>query len=142
MEYVASATTVAQHDNMVSINNALSVDFSGQINAESLFGGRTVSGTGGQLDFQMGAVMSRGGRAITLLRSTALGGTVSRIVPQLEEGSIVTIPRTFADTIVTEYGVARLLGKSIRKRARELINVAHPDFRAELKKAEEELLYP
>ncbi len=141
-ECVATVLAVAAHDNMVSLNNALSVDFSGQINAETLFGTRLMSGTGGQLDFQMGAILSKGGRAITLLRSTALGGTVSRIVPQLEEGTVVTIPRTFTDTIVTEYGVARLLGKSLRERARELINVAHPDFRSDLKRAADRLLYP
>ncbi len=141
-DYVVSARTVARHDNMISINNALSVDLTGQINAETVFGGRQISGTGGQLDFQLGAIMSNGGRALTLLWSTALDGAVSRIVPQLEERSVVTVPRTFADTIVTEYGVARLLGKSIRERARELINVAHPDFRPELKKAAERLFYP
>ena len=114
-DYVVNARTIARHDNMFSINNALSVDLTGQINAESVFGDRQISGTGGQLDFQLGAIMSNGGRALTLLWSTALGGAVSRIVPQLEERSVVTVPRTFADTIVTEYGVARLLGKSIRK---------------------------
>ena len=127
---------------MVSINNALSIDLTGQINAESVFGDRQISGTGGQLDFQLGAILSNGGRALTLLWSTALDGAVSRIVPQLEERSVVTVPRTFADTIVTEYGVARLLGKSIRERAQELINVAHPNFRPELQKAAERLFYP
>ena len=127
---------------MVSINNALSVDLTGQINAESVFGARQISGTGGQLDFQLGAIMSNGGRALTLLWSTALDGAVSRNRPQLEERSVVTVPRTFADTIVTEYGVARLLGKSIRERAQELINVAHPNFRPELQKAAERLFYP
>ena len=141
-DYVVSARTVARHDNMISINNALSVDLTGQINAETVFGGRQISGTGGQLDFQLGAIMSNGGRALTLLWSTALEGAVSRIVPQMEERSVVTVPRTFADTIVTEYGVARLLGKSIRERARELINVAHPDFRPELNRAAERLFYP
>ena len=141
-DYVVSARTVARHDNMISINNALSVDLTGQINAETVFGGRQISGTGGQLDFHLGAIMSNGGRALTLLWSTAVDGTVSRIVPQLEERSVVTVPRTFADTIVTEYGVARLLGKSIRERARELINIAHPDFRPELKRAAEQLFYP
>ena len=90
----------------------------------------------------IGAVLSRGGRALTLLRSTALGGAVSRIVSQQEEGAMVTIPRTFADIVVTEYGVARLLGKSIRERARELIAIAHPDYRSDLKKAAEMLYYP
>ena len=141
-DYVVNARTVPQHDNMISINNALSVDLTGQINAETVFGGWQISGTGGQLDFQLGAIMSNGGRALTLLWSTALDGAVSRIVPQLEERSVVTVPRTFADTIVTEYGVARLLGKSIRERAQELINVAHPDFRPELRRAAERLFYP
>ena len=141
-DYVVNARIVAQHDKMFSINNALSVDLTGQINAETVFGGRQISGTGGQLDFQMGAIMSNGGRALTLLWSTALDGAVSRIVPQLEERSVVTVPRTFADTIVTEYGVARLLGKSIRERARELINIAHPNFRPELTRAAERLFYP
>ncbi|MFQ5874554.1 MAG: acetyl-CoA hydrolase/transferase family protein, partial [Dehalococcoidia bacterium] len=141
-EYVANVRHIAANDNMVSLNNAVSVDLSGQINAETVFGHRLVSGTGGQLDFQMGAVLSKGGRAITLLRSTAMGGAVSRVVSQMEEGAVVTVPRTFADTVVTEYGVARLLGKSIRERARELINVAHPDFRSDLKKAAQRLFYP
>ena len=80
----------------------------------------------------IGALLSRGGRAITLLRSTAMGGTISRIVPYMEEGSAITIPRYFADHIVTEYGIARMYGKPLRERARQLIAIAHPDFRAEL----------
>ena len=79
-DYVVNARTIAQHDNMFSINNALSIDLTGQINAESVFGDRQISGTGGQLDFQLGAIMSNGGRALTLLWSTALDGAVSRIV--------------------------------------------------------------
>ena len=71
-----------------------------------------------------------------------MGGSVSRIVPQLEEGAIVTIPRTFADIVVTEYGVAQLMGKSERQRAEELISIAHPDFRAELRREAQRLLYP
>ena len=81
----------------------------------------------------MGSVMAEGGRAITLLRSTAVGGAVSRIVAHHEEGAVITIPRTFADIVITEYGVARLLGKSIRERARELVNIAHPDFRGDFR---------
>ncbi|MFQ5934467.1 MAG: acetyl-CoA hydrolase/transferase family protein [Dehalococcoidia bacterium] len=141
-EYVANVLTVAANENMVTLNNAISMDLSGQINAESVIGPRQVSGTGGQLDFQMGAILSKGGRAVTLLRSTALDGAVSRIVPQLEEGLTVSVPRTFADTVVTEYGVAQLLGRSLRERARELIAVAHPDFRSNLKKTADKLLYP
>ena len=139
---VVSIQNVAAIDGMVSINNALSIDLSGQINSETVFGGRLVAGTGGQTELHMGAVLSRGGRAITLLRSTALSGSVSRIVAQQEEGAVITIPRTFADTVVTEYGVAQLLGKSLRERADELINVTHPDFRSELRKEAQRLLYP
>jgi 4-hydroxybutyrate CoA-transferase len=110
------------------------VDLIGQINSESVFGPRLVNGSGGQPEAHIGAAISRGGRAITLLPSTALEGGVSRIVALHEAGSIVTIPRFFADTIITEHGVARLMGKTHRERAAELIAVAHPDFRAELKR--------
>ena len=140
-EYVVNIRTVASHDNYYAINNAISIDLTGQINSETI-GTRMWNGTGGQTELHMGAVLSKGGMAITLLRSTAAGGTVSRIVPQLPEGGVVTIPRTFADTIVTEYGVARLLGKSLRERAEELISVAHPDFRSDLRKAAQKLFYP
>ena len=132
-EYVLDIRTISAHDNFHSINNALSVDLIGQINSESVFGSRMINGTGGQPETHMGAVLSRGGRALTLLLSTAMEGALSRIVAQHEAGSIVTIPRFFADTIVTEYGVARLWGKNHRQRAQELIAVAHPDFRAELR---------
>ena len=101
-----------------------------------------VNGTGGQPDFHIASVLSKGGRAITLLRSTALSGSISRIVAQHEEGAIITVPRTFADYVVTEYGVARLLGKSLRDRARELIAIAHPDFRADLRREAARLLWP
>jgi acyl-CoA hydrolase len=138
-EYVLNPRTIAQNDNMVAINNAISIDLLGQINSESVFGGRMINGTGGQPEMHIGAVMSRGGRAITLLPSTALGGTVSKIVAQLDAGSLVTIPRYYADTVVTEYGIARLLGKNHRQRAAELIAVAHPDFRAELRREAERL---
>ncbi|MFQ5873726.1 MAG: acetyl-CoA hydrolase/transferase family protein, partial [Dehalococcoidia bacterium] len=140
-EYVVNIRTAAAHENYISMNNAITVDLSGQINTETV-GNRLWNGTGGQTELHMGAVLSEGGRAITLLKSTAAGGTVSRIVPQLPEGGIVTIPRTFADTVVTEHGVAQLLGKSIRERAQELISVAHPDFRKDLRKAAEKLYYP
>jgi 4-hydroxybutyrate CoA-transferase len=139
-EYILDLRTLAQVDNFHSINNALSVDLIGQINSESVFGPRLVNGSGGQPEAQIGAAISRGGRAITLLPSTALEGGVSRIVAHHEAGSIVTIPRFFADTIVTEHGVARLMGKTHRERARELIAVAHPDFRAELKREAERFL--
>jgi len=94
-----------------------------------------MNGTGGQPENHIGAFLCPGGRAITLLQSTAVGGAISRIVPQLETGAFVTIPRYFADTVVTEFGIARLLGKNHRERAAELIAIAHPDFRAELREA-------
>jgi len=141
-EYVVNIKTISAHENMVAVNNVLSVDLTGQINSETLFGGRQWSGPGGQPETHMGALLSRGGRAISLLHSTALDGSVSRIVPRFEEGSAVTIPRHFADYVVTEYGIARLLGKPWRERAEELISIAHPDFRAELRKEAKKLFYP
>ncbi|MEE8346109.1 MAG: acetyl-CoA hydrolase/transferase C-terminal domain-containing protein, partial [Dehalococcoidia bacterium] len=139
-EHLLDLRTIAKNDNFIAMNNALSVDFIGQINSESVFGPRMINGTGGQPETHIGAILSRGGRAITLLPATALEGAVSRIVPQLEAGSIVTIPRFFADTVVTEHGIARLMGKNHRQRAQELIAVAHPDFRAELRREAKRLL--
>jgi 4-hydroxybutyrate CoA-transferase len=138
-DYINDIRVLAQNDNFHSLNNALSIDLTGQINSETVFGGRMINGTGGQPEFQIGAVLSRGGRAVTLLPSTAMEGGVSRIVPQHEPGSIITVPRFFADTIVTEYGIARLWGKNHRQRAQELIAIAHPDFRSELTKQAEQL---
>ena len=98
-------------------------------------GPRVYTGLGGQLAFHLGASLSQRGRAVTLIPSTAKNGKVSTIVPQFGAGQIVSIPRELADTIVTEHGVARLLGKSVRERAEALFEVAHPDFRDELRKA-------
>ena len=126
---------------MTSINNALSVDLTGQICAESL--GTTVyHGTGGQPEFHIGAFIAPEGKAITVLPSTARGGELSRIVSRVADGSYVTIPRSFADYVVTEHGVARLAGKSQRQRAEELIAVAHPDHRGELRAAARRQYYP
>ena len=86
------------------------------------------------------ALLAKNGRSITLLPSTGKGGALSRIVPQLEQGTVVTVPRQFADIVVTEHGVAHLLGKSDRERAEELISIAHPDHRAELRKQAAKLL--
>ncbi len=141
-DHILDIRNIASNPNQVAINNAISIDLTGQINSETLFGGRLYNGTGGQPELHIGAVLSEGGRAITLLTSTALGGAVSKIVAQHEEGAAVTIPRTFADYVVTEYGVVRLLGKSIRERARELIGIAHPDFRPELEHAARRLYWP
>ncbi len=134
-EYVLKLSTLVANHRQTSINNALSVDLTGQITAETVIGARMINGTGGQPEMHIGAFLCPGGRAITLPMSTALGGGVSRIVPQLEQGALVTVPRYFADTVITEYGVAHLLGKNHRERAAELTAVAHPDRRAELRAA-------
>lgn len=132
-DYVLDPGVIAANDNMVSINAALAVDLTGQIAAESV-GPTMVSGTGGQLTFAIGANLSKGGRNVTVLPSTAKGGNLSRITPQLELGTVVTVPRTLADIVVTEYGIAHLKGKTQRQRTQELINIAHPDFRSELRR--------
>lgn len=138
-EYALNIATVRANYRQTSINNALAIDLTGQITAETVTGARMINGTGGAPETQLGAFLSPGGRAITLLPSTTLNGAVSRIVPQLEQGALITVPRFFADTIVTEYGIARLLGKNHRERAAELIAVAHPDHRAELSEAAKQL---
>jgi len=141
--YLEDIRVIASHDNMVAINNALMVDLTGQICAETI-GPRQISGAGGQIPFVFGAWLSKGGRAITVMPSTAQtrGGAVSRIMPALPQGAIVTIQRNCADCIVTEYGVAHLKGKTRRQRAEALISVAHPDFRAELEEAARKQFYP
>ncbi len=138
--YVLDPRVIGAHDNMVAINSALSVDLTGQIAAESV-GHMMVSGTGGQLAFAIGACLSNGGRNVTVLRSTARGGKLSGIVPQLEGGGVVSVPRNLADLVVSEHGIARLRGKTQRQRAEELINIAHPDFRSELRKEAKRLYW-
>jgi 4-hydroxybutyrate CoA-transferase len=140
-EYVHNPSLIAQNDNMVAINSVLQVDLTGQITCETQFGPRMINGPGGQLDFHLGAFMAKGGRAISVMRSLAFGGS-STIVSQMPEGSLVTIPRQFADYVVTEYGIASLAGKSHRERAGELIAIAHPDFRADLRKEARKLFWP
>ncbi|MGH2585378.1 MAG: acetyl-CoA hydrolase/transferase C-terminal domain-containing protein, partial [Dehalococcoidia bacterium] len=141
VDYIHDPRAIAANDNYTAINNALAVDLTGQIAAATI-GPRVYSGTGGHLSFAIGAFMARRGRYVCVLPATARGGTVSRIVPQFEPGQIVTVPREFADTVVTEYGIARLLNRSVRERAEELIAVAHPDFRAELRRAAQQLFWP
>ncbi len=139
--YVLDARVISANHNVFSVNSAVAIDLTGQVAAESI-GPMMVSGPGGQLAFSIGAQFSVGGRFLNSLPSTAKGGTISRIVPRLLEGTIVTVPRTLTDIVVTEYGIARLRGKSQRERALELISVAHPDFRAKLKKEAEKLFWP
>jgi len=141
VDYIHDPRAIAANDNYTAINNALAVDLTGQIAAATI-GPRVYSGTGGHLSFAIGAFMARGGRYVCVLPATAKGGTVSRIVPQFEPGQIVTVPREFADTVVTEYGIARLLNRSVRERAEELIAVAHPDYRPELRRAAQQLFWP
>lgn len=122
---------ISQIDNLVSINSTVEVDFLGQCNSETV-GGSYYSSTGGQADFARGARLAKNGRGIICLHSTAKNGTISKIVPTLHPGSVVTTSKNDVDMIVTEYGVARLKGKAIRERTRALIDIAHPKFREEL----------
>jgi 4-hydroxybutyrate CoA-transferase len=116
---------------MVAINSAISIDFTGQVNADSI-GWKLYSGVGGQMDFIRGAALAEEGRAIIALPSTAGDGKHSRIVPFLREGAGVVTTRSHVRTVVTEYGVAELYGQGICERAKRLIAIAHPDFRDEL----------
>ena len=120
-----------QNDKLVAINATLQIDLLGQCGSESL-GHSPFSGTGGQSDFVRAANRSRGGKAIIVLPSTAKGDTISRIAPVLSPGTHVSTSKNDINYVVTEYGVAQLRGKSAGQRARELIGIAHPNFRAEL----------
>jgi len=132
-KWVNSPAVVAQNSKMVSINTCLSVDLTGQVASESL-GPLQYSGTGGQSDTAEGAVegFDGKGKSIIACYSTAKNGTLSTISPVLAEGSAVTLHRSLVDNVVTEFGIARLRGKTVRERAKELISVAHPKFREEL----------
>lgn len=130
-EYVNSPANIARNDNMISINSAIEVDLTGQVVSDSI-GHQFYSGIGGHVDFSRGASMSKGGKPVIALPSTAKDGTISRIVPHLTEGVGVATSRAHVYYVVTEFGVASLRGKSIRERALELIRVAHPKFRQQL----------
>lgn len=119
------------NDNLITINASMQVDFMGQCNSES-FGPVPYSGTGGQVDFVQAANRSKGGKSFIVLPSTAKNGTISRIVPMISEGSVITTSKNDVHYVVTEYGVAKLRGKTLKQRAQELINIAHPNFREEL----------
>jgi acyl-CoA hydrolase len=121
----------ARNDNLIAINATLQIDLLGQCGSESL-GHKPYSGTGGQADFVRAANRSRGGKAIIVLPSTAVDGTISRIVPTLTPGTHVSTSKNDIDFVVTEHGVAQLRGKSARQRAAALIAIAHPDFRTDL----------
>jgi len=132
VDYVNDPAIIAKNDNVVSINSCIQVDLMGQVVSESI-GLKQFSGVGGQVDFVRGAAMSKGGRSIIAMLSTAKKGTVSRIVPFLDQGAAVTTSRNDIHYIVTEYGIALLKGRTLRERARALIKIAHPKFRKELK---------
>jgi len=133
-DYVNDPFVIAQNEKMVAINSAIAVDLTGQVCADSI-GRQIYSGFGGQVDFIRGASRSKGGRPVIALSSTAKDGRVSRIVDTLEPGAGVVTTRADVHYVVTEHGIARLHGRSLRERAQELIGVAHPDFREELRAA-------
>jgi len=132
--YANHIGTICQEDNVVAINGSIEIDLTGQIVSESV-GNLMRTGSGGQLDFVIGAFWSKGGRAINLVPSTTLNDTVSRIVPYTTWGARVTVPRHYAGYVVTEWGIADLYGRSEPERAEALIAIAHPKFREELEKA-------
>ncbi|MFK5954432.1 MAG: acetyl-CoA hydrolase/transferase C-terminal domain-containing protein [Desulfobacterium sp.] len=132
--YTNNLAHISANDNVVSINNAIEVDLYGQVSSESS-GFRHITGTGGQFDFAYGAYHSKGGKSFICLSSTMTGrdGIIkSRIRPVFDPGSIVTLPRTMTQYVVTEFGKINLKGKSTWERAEALISIAHPDFRDEL----------
>lgn len=129
--YVNDPAVIARHPNFISVNSALEVDFYGQVCAESI-GTRHISGSGGQLDYVRGAVMSEGGKSFIAFPSTAENGAVSRIRAALTAGASITTGKNDVDYIATEYGLARLRGKTLSQRTRALIAIAHPRFRDEL----------
>ncbi len=137
-EYVNDPYVIRQNDKMIAINSAIEVDLTGQVCADSI-GPRLYSGVGGQLDFIRGAARSKGGKPIIAIPSS--NKTISKIVPMLKLGAGVTTSRNDVHYVVTEYGVADLHGKTIRQRARALIDIAHPEFRAELEQKAIELRY-
>ena len=129
--YTNDPGLIARNDNMVAINSALQIDMTGQVCSDSV-GTQFYSGIGGQVDFIRGASRSKGGKPIIAISSTAKQGTISRIVPMLSPGAGVVTSRGLIRYVVTEYGVAYLHGKTIRERAKSLIEIAHPKFREEL----------
>lgn len=128
VNYVNDPAVIARHPDFISVNAALEVDFWGQVCAESM-GTRHISGTGGQADFVRGAISSPGGKSFIVFPSTAKSGEVSRIVPSLSPGAVVSTSKNDVDCVATEYGIAYLRGKSFSQRTRALIGIAHPKFR-------------
>lgn len=137
VDYVNNPIVVAQNTKMVCINACLAVDFMGQVVSDSI-GTRQYSGVGGQVDFVRGAAMSLDGKGIAIIAMPSIaakkdGSKISKISPYIDHGAAVTTSRNDVDYVVTEYGIAKLKGQTLKNRARNLINIAHPDFREELK---------
>jgi acyl-CoA hydrolase len=124
---------IRRNPRVVAINSALQIDLTGQVCADSL-GHRIYSGIGGQMDFMRGAALSHGGKPVIALPSTAAHGRVSRIVAELSAGAGVVTTRGHVHWVVTEYGAVNLFGRTLRERGEALVSVAHPDFRAELRR--------
>lgn len=130
-DYINDPYIISQNFKMTAINSAIEVDLTGQVSADSI-GSTLYSGVGGQVDFIRGASRAKGGKAIIALASTAKNGTISRIVTKLQKGGGVVTSRADVHYVVTEYGIAQLYGKNLRQRAKALIDIAHPSFRAQL----------
>lgn len=143
VDYTNDPRVISSHDNMVAINQALAIDLWGQVCAEQI-GTRWVSTAGGQPAFAVGAQLSNGGRNITVIPATARTkqGVVSNIMPEFPPSTVITLPRTLTDYVVNEYGIARLRGRTARQKMEELIAIAHPDYRGELKAAAGKMLWP
>jgi acyl-CoA hydrolase len=132
-DHTNDTAVIRRNDSVVAVNSAIEVDLTGQVVADSI-GHRIYSGIGGQMDFMRGAALSKDGVPVIALPSTAAGGQVSRIVSTLKPGSGVVTTRGHVHWIVTEYGAVDLWGRNLRERAEMLISIAHPDFRAELRR--------
>ena len=134
--YTDDLRHLIQQENFVAVNNALIVDLTGQVSAEAL-DHRPYTGVGGQTVFMIAGAYSKGGKSISVTPSssvpTATGKRVSRIVPTFSAGAAVTVPRTYVDYVVTEHGIAKLRGKTLKERAAALLEISHPEFRDELK---------
>lgn len=136
VDYVNNPSVIAKNNRMVSINSALQVDFMGQV-VSCTIGTRQFSGVGGQVDFVRGAAMAEDGKGISIIAMPSIttkkdGTIISKIRPYIDHGAAVTTNRYDVDYIITEYGIARLKGKTIQERAKALIDIAHPTVRGEL----------
>jgi 4-hydroxybutyrate CoA-transferase len=138
IDYTHDFNVLSRIRGLISINSAVQMDLNGQVNAE-MAGGKLISGVGGQLDFIRGTAASPGGKSVIAFPSSAKNGKISRIVSKLDAGISVAVGRADIDYVVTEYGMARLRGKSLPERAKELIAIAHPNFREELKQASQKI---